>query len=115
MRRLSGGKLAEDLNDRLGGGALQLFDKEPAKVGEASDLVALCRRVRDEVTIPFLKDVADIGEARMDDGTSVQGVLMHLTWHWIYHSGHIGLVRLEWGSDYEWTVHRPLALPKNQP
>jgi hypothetical protein len=80
-------------------------------VGEPPELIAVCRRVRDDVTLPYLKGVQDIDEARMGDGTTVRGVLMHLTWHWIYHSGHIGLVRLEWGSDYTWTIHRPLRLP----
>ncbi len=30
-------------------------------------------------------------------------VLSHLIWHWSFHSGHIGLVRLQAGGEYEWT------------
>jgi uncharacterized damage-inducible protein DinB len=112
MRRLSRRELPEDLNHRLGAGSLQLFGEEPTRVGEPSELIAVCRRVRDEATLPYLKGVQNIDEVRMDDGTTIRGVLMHLTWHWIYHSGHIGLVRLEWGSDYTWTIRRPLRLPE---
>jgi hypothetical protein len=34
-----------------------------------------------------------------------------LAWHWTYHSGQIGLLRLLWGSDYQWRGEDIVALP----
>lgn len=68
------------------------------------DLVALCRRVRDELTVPALAQLTD-PEARLGDGgpaLTVREVLMHLVWHWTYHSGQIGLLRELWGAGYGW-------------
>ncbi len=107
--RLSHSKAPEDLESILGSGALGTFREPPPAAGPAAALVGLCRRVRDEATLPYLRAVADIDEVRLDDGSTVRGVLMHLCWHWIYHSGHIGLLSFEAGCDYEWTVKRPLA------
>ncbi len=72
---------------------------------DASKLIELCRRVREEVTKPVLSQISDIDtffESERGPSTIREG-LMHLAWHWIYHSGHIGLTRLLWGSDYDWT------------
>ncbi len=55
--------------------------------------------------------VPDADAKLMEDGSSTRGVLMHLCWHWVYHSGHIGLLSFEAGYDYEWTVRKPLARP----
>ena len=74
LRRLSGKELPGDLDTALAAGELELFDKEPAQVGVVGGLIQHCRRVRDEVTVPFLKEVRDIDETRMDDGTTVRGV-----------------------------------------
>jgi uncharacterized damage-inducible protein DinB len=77
----------------------------------ASDqLVGWCRRVRQEVTKPALTPVQDVD---LEVGTgrrpmTVRGVLMHLVWHWTYHSGQVGLLRRLWGQRrYQWTFdHR---------
>jgi len=109
VKRLSRAIGPEDLEQALSRGALGAFGGEPPRVGPAAALVSLCRRVRDEVTVPCLRTVADVDEKRLDDGSTVRGVLMHLVWHWIYHSGHIGLLSFEAGHDYEWTMRRPLS------
>ena len=72
---------------------------------DAGDLVALCHRVGDEVTLPALAALTNIDtEFRADvQPTTPRGVLMHLIWHWTYHSGQIGLLRELWGSRYTWT------------
>lgn len=71
---------------------------------DAAALVALCHRIRDELTVPVLRQVTDVdarlpGESRP---TTPRAVLMHLIWHWTYHSAHIGLIREQWGSGYAW-------------
>jgi hypothetical protein len=112
MGRLSG--LAKrnpptDLVRAVSPGALESFAGAPPQVGPAAELIALCRRVRDEVTVPILSVVADIDAASAPDGANFRGALMHLCWHWIYHSGHIGLLTFEAGYDYEWTIRSPVV------
>jgi uncharacterized damage-inducible protein DinB len=72
---------------------------------DAAALVALCHEIRDSLTVPVLSRLAD-AEALIPGGgrpTTPRAVLMHLIWHWTYHSAHIGLIREQWGSGYEWT------------
>jgi uncharacterized damage-inducible protein DinB len=71
----------------------------------AADLVALCRRVRDEVTLPALTAFTALDEALPSDDHPMtpRGVLMHLIWHWTYHAGQIGLLRELAGHGYTWT------------
>jgi uncharacterized damage-inducible protein DinB len=71
----------------------------------SSDLIAVCGRVREEVTLPGFSTLPDVDAPLADDPHSmtVQGVLMHLVWHWTYHSGQVGLIRRLWGSRYKWT------------
>jgi uncharacterized damage-inducible protein DinB len=72
---------------------------------DAADLVTLCHRVRDELTVPALAKLSDIDRPVASDSQPMtpRAVLMHLVWHWTYHSAHIGLIRQQWGSDYSWT------------
>jgi uncharacterized damage-inducible protein DinB len=61
--------------------------------------------VRDEITFPALMTLENIDAVVPDQNRSMtpRGVLMHLVWHWTYHSGQIGLLRALWGSGYNWT------------
>ena len=107
--RITGYKVSTDLAESLAPGSLDQFDKEPVKSPEAAALIVLCRRVREEMTIPGLMTVEDANAVCWEDGSTYRGVLGQLQWHWIYHSGQIGLIRYEWGSDYEWTMGSPMA------
>jgi len=86
-------------------GALTAFDRPPVSAGTASELIAFCRKVQEGFTAPALSRVTDIGVPLEAGGrtVNVRGVLTQLEWHWTYHSGQIGLLRLLWGSDYQWT------------
>jgi uncharacterized damage-inducible protein DinB len=79
----------------------------------ASELIGLCQHVRDEITIPRLSTLNDI-DAEIH-GTqrpmTARGVLMHLAWHWTYHSGQVGVLRRLWGSRYKWTFDRNVGAP----
>jgi uncharacterized damage-inducible protein DinB len=71
----------------------------------AADLVALCNKVRQEVTLPGLSQVRDL-EVELENAPrqmTVRSVLWHLIWHWTYHSGQVGLLRRLYGSRYKWT------------
>jgi uncharacterized damage-inducible protein DinB len=72
---------------------------------DAKALVSLCGRVSEEFTRPVLARLTDI-EVELpseDRPMTPLAVLMHLIWHWTYHSAHIGLIREQWGSGYAWT------------
>ena len=72
---------------------------------DAEALVSLCVRVREEFTLPALARLTDIDVelSSEDRPMTPRAVLMHLIWHWTYHSAHIGLIREQWGSGYAWT------------
>jgi uncharacterized damage-inducible protein DinB len=105
VSRVTREPLPQDLQGSLDVGALTAFDRPPAPAGTAAELIAFCRRVQESYTGPALSRVAD-GGAPMQAGdrtVNARGVLSQLEWHWTYHSGQIGLLRLLWGSDYTWT------------
>ena len=105
IERITGCAVPDDLRARLEPGS-RVVKGEPVVVAEpATGLVALCRRVRSEITYPALATLAD-ADVVLEDGSrpmTPRAVLMHLIWHWTYHSAHIGLIRELWGSDYVWT------------
>ena len=111
VRRLSavlGNPIDSDLERVLSQGSLsQLGENLPPsrEAAELRSIVARCTVVVDEL----LRPAVDLDRPRDQDGSTLRGVLMHLQWHWSFHSGHVGLIRLLWGSDYTWTMHPPLA------
>jgi uncharacterized damage-inducible protein DinB len=85
----------------------------PLSSGDAPTLIELCQRVRDEMTLPRLSALENIdaeipGKER---SMTARGVLMHLVWHWTYHSGQVGVLRRLWGSRYKWTFDRRVGAP----
>ena len=99
LSRLSGEALAEELARSL----RDVHAGPPSPLG-AADLAVLCRQVREDVTKAHLAPIGDI-DAECHDRkptTSVRGVLMHLVWHWSYHNGQTGLLRMLRGKDYAW-------------
>ncbi len=79
----------------------------PMSTFDAAALVNLCQRINAEVTLPALAGFTQGIDAVIlqDERTMTpRGVLMHLIWHWTYHSGQIGLLREQWGSGYTWTL-----------
>ena len=107
--RITGTGAPADLDEALAPGALSSISDTPFPSLPAGELIALCRRVRDEVTLPGLKNRKNPDEACLEDGSTPRGILDQLLWHWVYHSGQIGLMRFEWGSDYQWTFDGPMA------
>jgi uncharacterized damage-inducible protein DinB len=105
VSRITGQPIPEGLTRQVEAGALAAFDKAPGPAGTAAELIAFCRRVQESFTAPALSRIVDAGAALEAGGRRVnaRGVVAQLQWHWIYHSGQIGLLRLLWGSDYQWT------------
>lgn len=105
VSRLAGEPFPGDLQAALADGQLDAFGKPPRAAATAAELIALCRRVQESFCGPALARVTDLDTAFEAGGrtVNVRGLLSQLEWHWIYHSGQIGLLRLQWGSDYQWT------------
>jgi uncharacterized damage-inducible protein DinB len=105
VSRLTGEPIPEELQKGLDLGALTAFDRPPPPSAGAAELIGFCRGVQERYSGPALSRVADISAPLQAGGrtVNVRGVLSQLQWHWTYHSGQIGLLRLQWGSDYTWT------------
>lgn len=102
----TGARLDPALERRLAAGDLERYGQAPEPAGEASSLIAICRRVQEEFSLPALRTQAEPDREMQRGGliVTLRGVLQQLAWHWTYHSGQIGLIRLLWGSDYQWTT-----------
>lgn len=114
VAKASGAELPADLKAAFEpgqhGGDGELQGKPPGG-SDAQALTALIRRVRDEVTIPIVSKLEDI-DAERPSGRgpiTIRGVLMHMVWHWTYHSGQAGLLRRLGGPRYQWTFDKRLA------
>jgi uncharacterized damage-inducible protein DinB len=102
----TGAKPDPALAARLEPGGLEHYGQTASPHGDATSLIAVCRKVQGEFTAPALAPVGGLDDEMERGGLTVtlRGVLQQLTWHWTYHSGQIGLIRLLWGSDYQWTM-----------
>lgn len=111
VERIAQASIPDDLRARLDPGRKVPKGEAVTSTESARDLTALCRRVRDKVTYPALATITD-ADAVIDNPQhplTPRGVLMHLIWHWTYHSAHIGLLRELWGSEYTWMFGSLLA------
>jgi hypothetical protein len=113
VRRLTGVPLPASLSREIEKGSLDKIGEPPPSGYGADALIEICRRVQEEYAQPGMAKIRDIDEALRKDGYtfSVRGVAGQLAWHWIYHSGQIGLLRLLWGSDYHWKSDDIVPLP----
>lgn len=68
-------------------------------------LADLSRRHFDRFVRPSLeRAVMDFDrQAHSDPNLTAGQICLHLFWHWSYHSGQIGLLRLMGGRDYRWS------------
>ena len=108
ISKITGMHASDELRKKIDPGVLEDFSKDPVPSPPASDLIHSCRQLRNQLTIPALKPIEDADKAALEDGSTFRGVLGQLEWHWMYHSGQIGLIRLDWGSDYTWTRGEPI-------
>ncbi len=114
VRRLTGAELPADLQAELETAHLERFTDPPAVGRDAVRLIAACRRTQEAYSAPALREIRGIDSAIAlgDSVVTVRGVMSQLAWHWTYHSGQIGLLRLLGGSDYQWTMDRSLGTPR---
>jgi uncharacterized damage-inducible protein DinB len=113
LRRITGLKIPDSLNGEIQKGSLGNIGGPPPSGYAASTLIEICRSVQRDCSQPRLREIEDIDEVLEKEGVTftVRGVMGQLAWHWTYHSGQIGLLRLLWGSDYQWESEDIVALP----
>jgi uncharacterized damage-inducible protein DinB len=109
IARATNQTIPDPLNKALLPGKQATSGDLPPYSNDAERLIALCDRVRQEVTLPGLSKAHDLDAGLENDPRqmTVRGVLWHLIWHWTYHSGQVGLLRRLWGSRYKWTFASP--------
>jgi uncharacterized damage-inducible protein DinB len=80
--------------------------------GSVDDYRRLYADLRSGLTLPVLRSIVDIHAEKESKGILISpaGVMAHLAWHWSYHSGHIGLLRMSVGYDYSWTFDAEVTL-----
>jgi uncharacterized damage-inducible protein DinB len=113
IANITGIPIPQDLEPSLVPGKQGPSGDLPPSSGTASELIELCHRVRDEITLPRLAALSeiDVEIANAQRPMTARGVLMHLVWHWTYHSGQVGVLRRLWGSRYKWTFDRNVGAP----
>ena len=116
IANITGIPVPHELEQRLLPGKQGPSGDLPPSSGNASELIDLCQRVRNEITVPRLSglDHIDSDIPNRQRPMTARGVLMHLVWHWTYHSGQVGLLRRLWGSRYKWTFDRRVGAPAQQ-
>lgn len=114
ISRVTGTRLPSELEQLLAPGAQDASGELPPFSMGVERLIELCRRVRQEVTLPVLSSLHDVDAEVRDQRRpmTVRGVLTHLIWHWTYHSGQVGLLRRLWGARYRWTFDATLGAPR---
>jgi len=80
----------------------------------AEQLIDEVRQMRERYTRPTLRRIESIDRVveptgnwtRRIDAVTPRGALMHVTWHWMHHTGQVGLLRRLNGAPYQWTIER---------
>jgi uncharacterized damage-inducible protein DinB len=110
--RATGKVLPDELAAALRGAELAAYGNSPGVFTDAAAITRLFGQVRSKFSLPALREVADIDREFESNSmiVNLRGIMAQLAWHWTYHSGQIGLIRLLWGSDYSWSFEKELVL-----
>jgi len=104
MSRLSGVPIPETIKKDENFARMTPYGQPPNTFGSADELVAFGQRTFAEFTVPLIRGLPGLSAPTSEGPLKTIGeVLRHLQWHWTYHSGQIGLIRLQWGSEYDWS------------
>lgn len=117
IARVTQAEIPAELHESLRAGKQDASGDLPVSSATVEELVGYCRAVRQQITVPALTLVEDIDAEVADEKRpmTVRGVLMHLIWHWTYHSGQVGLLRRLWGHAqhrYQWTFDKRVGEPR---
>ena len=102
--RLCGVSPPKDLVDLIGDPSAGRLQDMSEGEETAEELCAAIRRLQSSFSLPALAGLDDIDSPfKADKGpNTTRQVLSHLIWHWIYHSGQVGITLLQAGHDYQW-------------
>ena len=115
ITRITEASIPAELEGQLLPGKQDSSGDLPPSFTNGDALLVYCRAVREEITKPALVALEDM-DTEIHEGSrpmTARGVLMHLVWHWTYHSGQVGLLRRQWGElRYQWTFDRNVGAPR---
>ena len=106
MAMLSGSKLDPDFVARTTAGNLDNFSVPPGDTAFSKDIIKNHIENRKPESIKVRDNIKNMDQA-IDTHPklkTVRELILHMEWHWTYHSGHIGLLAQEAGYDYTWTM-----------
>ena len=101
-----GPQLESQLVEDLDHGDIRSDMTVPERLADGQLLAGIMRSVHRDFTIHVCSGVRD-ADARLGKEclfSTPRDLLAHMNWHWSYHSGQIGLLRLMWGDNYVWTM-----------
>ena len=108
LPRIGQHRLSQESIDLIERGSLKyLYDIDDRTI-PVGDLVALCRKTRQNLMIPCLKNAVDLDQevgSAVPDGrgpNTVRQILMHVITSWVYHSGQVAFATMQNGLDYQW-------------
>lgn len=94
------------VNEALAHSHILSDEAVPDEFLDGAFLGEVMRSVFRTVTVPVCQAISEpdspLGE--QSSFATPREALTHMQWHWAYHSGQIGLLRLQWGDDYVWTT-----------
>ena len=107
--RTTGVEAPGAIQEAVADGNLGGFTEAPREGTSAEELIRLGGELERVHSLPCLEKLED-PEAPLamplksgKGPATVKQALLHLAWHWTYHSAHVGLIRLLAGSDYNWS------------
>ena len=103
VARIAGSNIADETATLVGLGRQSPGGSLPSSSFTPVELHERWRTVHEGLTLPLLAGAADSGAPVTGASMTILQALMHLCWHWSYHSGQVGVLRRLWGEGYRWT------------
>lgn len=112
VSRVTGAAVPPELDRALAPGMQDASGQLPSSSGDLAQLMEACRAAR-QFTRQNLAPITGLDRPVQSGSMSITagGVLLHLLWHWTYHTGQAGLLRRLFGARYQWTFDKKLAGP----
>ena len=104
VHRITAVEIPEDLAERCSGASAEELAGADAGDITSDELVTLIRDGRNRYAHIALSNLENVDRSigAKQRPATVREVLVHLIWHWTYHTGQVGLLRDFVGAEYTW-------------
>ena len=103
VSRIAGAEVSTEVDELVGRGRQGPDGTVPESTFSPKELEERWHAVHRGMTRPLLSGVTDPDSPVAGAAMTNLQALMHLSWHWSYHSGQVGILRRLWGAGYRWT------------